>query len=82
MIASLNRIKQNIQSEVVSDEKKVSRYEDAQKNSLIGVERDASMYALAYANMRFHGDGKSNLFDCACLFSKRNTDITSNIEKA
>ena len=21
-------------------------------------------------------------FDCACLFSKRNTDITSNIEKA
>lgn len=27
---------------------------------------------------------KSNgfLFDCACLFSKRNTDITSNIEKA
>ena len=32
LIASLNRIKQNIQSEVVSDEKKVSRYEDAQKN--------------------------------------------------
>lgn len=67
MIASLNRIKQNIQSEVVSDEKKVSRYEDAQKNSLIGVERDASMYALAYANMRFHGDGKSNLFNCSSL---------------
>lgn len=22
------------------------------------------------------------LIDCACLFSKRNTDITSNIEKA
>ena len=22
------------------------------------------------------------LFDCACLFSKRNTDITSNIAKA
>ena len=67
LIASLNRIKQNIQSEVVSDEKKVSRYEDAQKNSLIGVERDASMYALAYANMRFHGDGKSNLFNCSSL---------------
>ena len=34
--------------------------------------------------------GKSNILralnlffnDCACLFSKRNTDITSNIEKA
>ena len=25
---------------------------------------------------------KSYLEDCACLFSKRNTDITSNIEKA
>ena len=23
------------------------------------------MYALAYANMRFHGDGKSNLFNCS-----------------
>lgn len=23
-----------------------------------------------------------SLYDCACLFSKRNTDITSNIEKA
>lgn len=45
----------------------LSRYEDAQKNSLIGVERDASMYALAYANMRFHGDGKSNLFNCSSL---------------
>lgn len=34
---------------------------------MIGVERDASMYALAYANMRFHGDGKSNLFNCSSL---------------
>ena len=25
------------------------------------------MYALAYANMRFHGDGKSNLFNCSSL---------------
>ena len=34
---------------------------------MIGVERDASMYALSYANMRFHGDGKSNLFNCSSL---------------
>lgn len=43
------------------------KYEAAQKNSLIGVERDASMYALSYANMRFHGDGKSMLFNCSSL---------------
>ena len=34
---------------------------------MIGVENDPSMYALAYANMRFHGDGKSNLFNCSSL---------------
>ena len=28
------------------------------------------------------GDPNKYLLDCACLFSKRNTDITSNIEKA
>ena len=67
LITSLNRIKANIQAENISDEKKKERIEEAQKNSLIGVERDASMYALAYANMRFHGDGKSNLFNCSSL---------------
>lgn len=67
LITSLNRIKTNIQAESISDEKKKERIEEAQKNSLIGVERDASMYALAYANMRFHGDGKSNLFNCSSL---------------
>lgn len=67
LITALNRIKANIQSENISDEKKKSRIEEAQKNSLIGVERDASMYALAYANMRFHGDGKSNIFNCSSL---------------
>lgn len=67
LISALNRIKQNISSEHLSDDIKSIRYENAQKNSLIGVERDASMYALAYANMRFHGDGKSNLFNCSSL---------------
>ncbi len=67
LITSLNRIKQNIKSEKISEKKKKERISEAQKNSLIGVERDASMYALAYANMRFHGDGKSNLFNCSSL---------------
>ena len=67
LISSLNRIKRNIQADVQSEGKRIGRYEKARKNCLIGVERDASMYALAYANMRFHGDGKSNLFNCSSL---------------
>ena len=67
LISSLNRIKDNIYSEHISETEKADRYKEAQKRSLIGVERDASMFALAYANMRFHGDGKSNLFNCSSL---------------
>ncbi len=67
LISALNRIKKNIADEKQSEDKKKHRYEIAQKNSLIGVERDASMYALSYANMRFHGDGKSNLYNCSSL---------------
>ena len=51
----------------ISEADKKEKYSFAQENSLIGVEKDPSMYALAYANMRFHGDGKSNLFNCSSL---------------
>lgn len=67
LISSLARIKENIFNETISESKKNEKYNEAQTNSLIGVERDPSMYALAYANMRFHGDGKSNLFNCSSL---------------
>lgn len=67
LISALGRIKENISSLSISETEKTKKYEEAQSNSLIGVERDASMYALAYANMRFHGDGKSNLFNCSSL---------------
>lgn len=67
LISSLARIKRNISAEHISEEEKNRKYKKARENSLIGVERDASMYALAYANMRFHGDGKSNLFNCSSL---------------
>ena len=60
LISALARIKQNVWVQKISEA-------DAQANSLIGVENDPSMYALAYANMRFHGDGKSNLFNCSSL---------------
>ncbi|MCM1106959.1 MAG: N-6 DNA methylase [Blautia sp.] len=69
LISALGRIKENIRTQFIGEDKKQEKYEKAQKKSLIGVERDASMYALAYANMRFHGDGKSNLFNCSSLLS-------------
>ena len=67
LISSLARIKENIYNEKISESVKNEKYSKAQTYSLIGVERDPSMYALAYANMRFHGDGKSNLFNCSSL---------------
>lgn len=67
LISALSKIKANIQAETQSEEIKQAKYEAARKNSLIGIERDASMYALSYANMRFHGDGKANLFNCSSL---------------
>lgn len=67
LISALNRIKENIQKEHVSSSVKETRYGKAQRTSLIGVESDPSMFSLAYANMRFHGDGKSNLFNCSSL---------------
>ena len=67
LISALAKIRKNIQAEKISETEKARRYTVAQGNSLIGVERDPSMYALAYANMRFHGDGKSNLFNCSSL---------------
>lgn len=81
LIAALNKIKFNINQENISDSVKQERYEKAQKNSLIGVESDPSMFSLAYANMRFHGDGKSNLFNCSSLlkdsfFAKDSRAIT------
>jgi len=69
LIAALGRIKDNIRCQFISEKQKEEKYQYARANSLIGVERDASMYALAYANMRFHGDGKANLFNCSSLMS-------------
>lgn len=67
LICALARIKENIRSQEIGDAAKQEKYSRAQSGSLIGVERDPSMYALAYANMRFHGNGRSNLFNCSSL---------------
>lgn len=67
LISALTRIKKNIDDLNINLEAKKNKYDVAKTNSLIGVENDSSMYSLAYANMRFHGDGKSNLFNCSSL---------------
>ena len=67
LIGALNRIDQNVNSQTISDVEKTKRKKAARENSLIGIEKEPEMFALAYANMRFHGDGKSNLFACSSL---------------
>ena len=80
LISSLERIRKNINERSITNEQKREAYSQAQKNSLIGVEKDPSMYALAYANMRFHGDGKSNLFNCSSLLSDSYNPIDTSGE--
>jgi type I restriction enzyme M protein len=80
LISSLERIRKNINSRQITNDQKKEAYALAQKQSLIGVEKDSSMYALAYANMRFHGDGKSNLFNCSSLMSDSYNPIDASGE--
>ena len=80
LISSLERIRKNINDRSITNEQKKEAYAMAQKESLIGVEKDPSMYALAYANMRFHVDGKSNLFNCSSLLSDSYNPIDTSGE--
>lgn len=41
--------------------------EHVKRNCLIGVEKDPYMFTLAFANMKFRGDGKSNLYNGSCF---------------
>ena len=72
LIAALNRMDYNILTDISRSEKnKKQSRKDVRKSCLVGVDNDEKMFALAYANMRFHGDGKSNLF---CNSSLRKDD--------
>ena len=48
--------------------------EMARKNCLIGVEKAPNMFMLAYANMNFHGDGSSRLYNLDSLVSSVSDD--------
>jgi hypothetical protein len=67
LISSLTRMDSNIDNQKISLEEKEKRKNKIRKECLFGVEREPEMFALAYANMRFHGDGKSNLYSCSSL---------------
>ena len=71
LISSLNRMDHNIENLTISEEEKKKKKEYIRQNCLIGVEREPEMFALAYANMRFHGDGKSNLYACSSLLKDK-----------
>ena len=71
LISALNKMDHNIDLLKISEEEKVQRKEKVRKQCLIGIEREPEMFALAYANMRFHGDGKSNLYACSSLLKDK-----------
>lgn len=77
LIAALNRMDYNIITDISRSEKnKKQSRKDVRKACLVGVDNDEKMFALAYANMRFHGDGKSNLFCNSSL--RKDDEITRN----
>lgn len=80
LISALNRMDHNIDSLMISEEEKKRRKDIVRKHCLIGIEREPEMFALAYANMRFHGDGKSNLYACSSLL-KDKAVISENPKK-
>lgn len=69
LIGSLNRMFDNIDKMLISESEKAQKREYVTKYCLLGVEFEPSMFALAYANMRFHKDGRSNLFVGSSLLS-------------
>lgn len=71
LIGALNRMDSNINSLSISKKQKDSRKEFVREHCLIGVEKEPEMFSLAYANMRFHGDGKSNLYSCSSLLKHK-----------
>lgn len=76
LIAALNRMDKEIEAMKISDEAKNAAKEKVRRESLIGVELKDSMFVLAYANMRFHKDGKSSLYHGSSLYS--GNDILAN----
>ena len=70
LISALNYIDKSIDSDVFLNQKQKQREKiKARKNCLIGSEKAPNMFMLAYANMNFHGDGSSRLYNLNSLIS-------------
>ena len=70
LIAALNRINFNIDSDLTLNlEQKRKKKEKARKTCLLGIENKDTMFILAYANMRFHKDGRSSLYHGSSLYN-------------
>ena len=70
LIAALNYIDKSIdEDDTLTESQKQNEKKKARKNCLIGVEQAPSMFMLAYANMNFHGDGSSRLYNLNSLLS-------------
>lgn len=75
LIAALKYIDKSIDNDVsLSDKQRKHAKEMARKNCLIGVEKAPNMFMLAYANMNFHGDGSSRLYNLDSLVSSVSDD--------
>lgn len=77
LIGALRRIDKNIDNKAVSINQKNKNKEIARRECLIGVEKKEIMFVLAYANMRFHKDGKSSLYQGSSLISD-NEQLSGN----
>jgi len=70
LIAALNYIDRSIDADdTLNDAQKQREKEKARKRCLIGAEKAPNMFMLAYANMNFHGDGSSRLYNLNSLLS-------------
>lgn len=78
LIAALNRMQSNINMQAISLSERMRKLDAIKNTCLIGVEKEADMFALSYANMRFHGDGKSNLYVASSL-EKDKSELDKNV---
>lgn len=67
LIAALNRMDKNINDEKIDAAQKRIKKQKVRTDCLIGIENESSMFTLAYANMHFHHDGRSNMFPVSSI---------------
>lgn len=67
LIAAMDKMIIKANENIKNLKDKEMHIKNIKENQLIGIEKLSNMYAMAYANMVFRGDGKSNLFNGSCF---------------